>query len=114
MFKQILLTASIFIGFVDVANAGQLSTTEINSIFSGQSFEMKRMGMKIKVSYFEGGKLTLSSLLFSGEGSWKAANDQLCVNITKGPRKGENCIFLEDLGNGKYKSSDGAILEAIK
>lgn len=66
------------------------------------------------MTYAFDGSVTLKTPVFTGGGTWRFAGNQLCVNITKGPRKGETCATITELENGKYRASDGATLDSLE
>ena len=93
--------------------AGQMTSAEIQQEIIGQSFEAKRRGMRATITYSANGKASLKTLLFTADGTWRIAGNQLCMNLTSGPRKGENCVTLTDNGDGQYETSDGATLKPV-
>ena len=96
------------------ASAEPMAGADIQAKIIGHSFDVRRMGMRVRMTHSTGGDVTLSSALFEGEGTWTVVGDELCVNIIKGPRKGENCVTLTDLGSGSYRTSDGVTLNAAQ
>ena len=93
--------------------AGPMTSAEIQQKVIGQSFEAKRRGMRATITYSADGKASLKTLLFTADGTWRIAGNQLCMNLTSGPRKGENCVTLTDNGDGQYETSDGATLKPV-
>lgn len=96
-----------------LAAAETMTATEIRQKIIGHSFEARRRGMRAAMTYGSDGNVALKTFLFTAEGTWRLSQNQLCVNITKGPQKGESCVTLSDQGNGTYLASDGATLKSI-
>lgn len=93
--------------------AGQMTTAEIQQEIIGQLFEAKRRGMRARITYSADGEAFLKTLFFTADGTWRLAGNQLCINLTSGPCKGEYSVTLTDNGDGRYETSDGAPLKHV-
>lgn len=94
--------------------AEPMTAADIQAKIIGQTFDARRGVMRATMTYGSDGSVTLKTPLFTGGGTWRLAGNQLCVNITKGPGKGESCVTVADEGGGKFEASDGATLNSLE
>lgn len=96
------------------AMAEPMTAADIEAKIIGQTVNARRGVMRATMTYGSDGSVTLKTPLFTGGGTWRLAANQLCLNITKGPGKGETCASITELENGKYRASDGATLDSLE
>lgn len=93
------------------ALADVMSATEITERIVGKELVGRRMGMRVQLRYDVGGAVTIRAPFFSGTGSWQRDGDRLCMTVTGGPNPGTSCHSFEDLGGGRFRNSDGMVLQ---
>lgn len=94
--------------------AEPMTAADIKAKIIGQTFNARRGVVRARMTYALDGSVTLKTPVFTRGGTWRLVGNQLCVNITKGPGKGETCAAVTELGNGKYRASDGATLVSLE
>jgi len=114
MRNSLLVATIIAMLTATTAIAEPMTSADIQAKIIGQSFSAKRGVMRATMTYGSDGSVSLKTPLFTGGGTWRVAGNELCVNITKGPGKGESCVTMKDLGGGRYEASDGATLGPLK
>lgn len=108
------LAALTFFAFgIAPALAGAMTGEQIAQQIVGKELEAKRNGMKVRLRYRIDGSVTMQALIFSGEGTWALNGDELCMTLTRGPRQGVTCHSFEDLGNDRYRNSEGITIHAV-
>ncbi|MEX3014016.1 hypothetical protein [Gymnodinialimonas hymeniacidonis] len=112
--KSTTLAVCIVLGCNLSAQAGTLSGDEIHAAFSNETFQIRRMGMNVRVTYMASGLVRFESALMNGEGSWETEGDALCVTMLSGPRAGRECLTIESIGGGRYRTSDGGVLTLVR
>jgi len=111
--KIALIGAFISSPFAGAATAGETMTKDqISSQIIGTPLATSRKGMPVRLTYNQDGSVTMKALIMSATGTWRYAENGLCMTMTKGPRKGETCVTFVDLGNGEYLNSEGMTLTA--
>ena len=114
MRKSLPLSICLALFTAAPAMAEPMTAADIEAKIIGQTFNARRGVMRARMTYALDGSVTLKTPVFTGGGTWRLAGNQLCVNITKGPGKGETCAAVTELGNGKYRASDGATLDSLE
>lgn len=71
-------------------------------------------GMTVRLRYNSDGSIVMKVAFMSGVGNWVYVGDELCMTLTKGPKRGKTCVTFEGLGNGTYRNSEGLILHRQK
>jgi hypothetical protein len=93
--------------FSPLLAATKLTKEQIASQIIGKTLNAKRMGIPVRILYAKDGKVQMKFPIFSGHGTWKYNGDGVCMNIVKGPRKGETCVTFEKIGENRYRNSEG-------
>ncbi len=99
-----LLVATLPLG---TALAANLTKDQISSQIIGKTLNAKRMGMRVIIHYNKDGSVSMKAPLFTGTGSWVYQDDGICMDLKTGPRRGKTCVTFEQLGDNKYKNSEG-------
>jgi hypothetical protein len=108
-----LAALALFAFGIAPALAGTMTGEQIAQQIIGQELETSRNGMKVRLRYRTDGSVTMRAPIFSGEGTWALSGDELCMTLTRGPRQGITCHSFEDLGNGRYRNSEGLTIQAV-
>lgn len=93
------------------AHAEMLTQERIAHEIVGKTLSASRNGLKVRLRYDPDGSLTMKVALITGAGTWIYSDGGLCMTLTKGPKRGKTCTGFEDLGNGRYRNSEGLILQ---
>jgi len=91
-----------------------LSQEEIESQIIGQRFQGKKGILSVRVHYGRDGSVTLRSPIGTGAGRWTLADNRLCVNLSSGPRKTNECLSFIHQPDGSYRASNGLRLTRMK
>lgn len=94
------------------ALARNMSAAEIAGQIIGKDLSGRRMGMRVHLRYDTDGTVTIRAPFFSGAGSWEQEGDRLCMTVAGGPSPGTSCHSFEDLGEGRFRNSEGMVLRS--
>ncbi len=87
-----------------------MSKNQIEQQLIGKTLLSKRNGISVRLLFSDDKTVQMKALIMSASGTWAYRDNGLCMNLTSGPKKGETCMEFEDLGDGKYRNSEGMIL----
>lgn len=96
---------------ISQAHAEPMRNAQIVRQVIGKDLVTRRNGMAVHLRYDGDGSVTVQSLIVSASGTWTLTGDELCMTLTSGPRRGVTCHTFEDIGNGRYRNSEGLILQ---
>jgi hypothetical protein len=88
-----------------------LTNVEISRHIIGRDLTAQRAGMDLRIRYDPDGSVRMRILLVSGSGTWRFADDGLCVDMTSGPKRGRACTTFERVGDKTFRNSQGLILK---
>ncbi|HEY9040122.1 MAG TPA: hypothetical protein VIN05_14410 [Roseovarius sp.] len=109
------LAAAILMPLCAAAGAEQaLSADEISREIVGHEFQGRKGIMSVNLRYARDGTMTLKTPIGQGAGSWMISGNQLCVTLTSGPRKGQECLTFTRQPNGRYLGSNGIRLTPVR
>lgn len=108
-----LIALALFACGVSPAVAGVMTGEQIAQQIIDKELETRQNGMKVRLRYRTDGSVTMRTAIFSGEGTWALSGNELCMTLTRGPRQGETCLSFEDLGNGRYRNSEGSTIQTV-
>lgn len=91
-------------------SADTMTAPEIAQRIVGKDLAARRMGMTVHLRYDSDGTVTIRAPFFTGTGTWDWQGDGLCMNVRGGPNPGRSCHAFEDLGDGRFRNSDGMVL----
>jgi hypothetical protein len=91
-----------------------LSQEEIESQIIGQRFQGKKGILSVFLHYGRDGSVTLRSPIGAGAGRWTLADNRLCVDLSSGPRKANECLTFIHHRDGTYRASNGLRLTRMK
>ena len=91
-----------------------LSQEEIESQIIGQSFQGKKAILSVFLHCGRDGSVTLRSPIGAGAGRWTLADNRLCVNLSSGPHKANECLSFIRHPDGTYRASNGLRLRMMK
>ena len=108
-FGSLLVASAFAIGASPAiaASGTQLTKEQISQKIIGKTLMGKRMGMPVQILYKVDGTITMKAPFMSGSGTWTYSNNGICMTMTRGPRRGKNCITFQHLGDNKYRNSKG-------
>ena len=104
------VTATVLVAMALPAMAETMSKDRIAEEIIGKTLTGRIKGMTARLEYRIDGMVRMKTFVISGGGTWKYSDDGICMNMTKGPRKGETCVTFEHLGGNKYRNSEGLVL----
>ncbi len=108
LFQVLLLTAGTLAAAP--ALAGTMTQAQIATEIIGKDLVGQRTGMKVRLRYDPDGNVTMKAAFVTGAGTWSFAGDNLCMTMTKGPKRGKTCLTFEKLNDGSFRNSEGMIL----
>ena len=85
-----------------------MSQEQMASELIGKTLNGKRGLMSVKITLAQNGQVAMNAALMKARGTWKFNGQQLCMNMTTGPRTGERCLTFTKTGANSYQASDGA------
>ncbi len=113
--KVTVLAIAILTAFCVKSEAQQLLTAgQIATQIIGHRFQGRKGIMSVTLQYAEDGSLTMQTPIGSGKGTWTLLDNQLCVTLTSGPRKGSECLTFIRQSDGRYQGSNGVRLTLIQ
>jgi len=117
MFKYVatasITAAAVFLTTLP-ATAEIMSKDRIAKEIVGKTLTTTRKGITVRLQYNTDGTVRMKAFVVSGGGTWKYSDNDICMNMTSGPKKGETCVTFEHLGGNKYRNSEGMILSVQK
>lgn len=105
-----LLVAALAVMAPAMARAAPLTREEISSEIIDKSLAGKRMGMTVSLQFRSDGTVTMNAALMSNQGRWSYVGDGVCAVFEGGPRRGEQCFTFEQIGENRYRTSEGMTL----
>lgn len=106
------LAIAIVTGAGTGARAEQpLSAQDIKRQIIGHGFEGRKGIIAVTLHYGKDGTVTMRTPFGAGEGSWTLSDNQLCVTLPSGPRKGSECLTFTSQAEGEYRASNGLRLK---
>ncbi len=113
--KVATLTLAIMMALCIKANSQQLlSAEEIESQIIGHRFQGKKGILSVSLHYARDGTVTMQSPIGAGAGNWRLSDNQLCVKLSSGPRKANECMTFISQQDGTYRASNGLRLTVVK
>ncbi|WP_324753927.1 hypothetical protein [Roseovarius sp. Pro17] len=113
--KVTVLAIAILTAFCVKSEAQELLTADqISTQIIGHRFQGKKGIMSVTLHYAEDGSMTMQTPIGSGRGTWRLSDNQLCVTLTSGPRKGSECLTFIRNPDGRYQGSNGVRLTLIQ
>ncbi|WP_172839406.1 hypothetical protein [Tateyamaria omphalii] len=73
---------------------------------TGNSFEMRRMGMRMQMTFLEGGTLSMQGPMGERSGSWSLSGTELCLTTPRG----DQCGTVSVAANGGLTMGNGQTL----
>ncbi len=92
------------------AAAQTLTADALLDRITGQTFEMRRMAMRMEMTFQPDGSIAGRGPLGTMTGSWTIERDQLCIEL---PRMGRRCGGVRAAGDGSLILGDGQRLRAL-
>lgn len=110
--NALILIAALSLSVVaHPAQAEVMSAAEITEQIVDKDLVARRMGARVHLRYDVSGTATIRAPFFSGTGSWERDGDRLCMTVRGGPNPGTPCHSFENLGGGRFRNSDGMVLQ---
>ncbi|MEL6467530.1 MAG: hypothetical protein AAFQ58_21405 [Pseudomonadota bacterium] len=108
--KLTSLTVAIFIGSCIAATAETMSSDRIQAELVGQDLQGRMGILRASLRYNTDGTIEMRAPVGRGAGTWEMTANGMCVDITSGPRQGQECLTFTDNGDGSYSVSNGMTL----
>ncbi|MEL6947361.1 MAG: hypothetical protein AAFO73_06970 [Pseudomonadota bacterium] len=106
----ILLASHVASPFVGTASAqAAMTANQFKAKVVGKTLVAKRFGRAIQIVYSSNGTVKMNTPLGPASGNWVFRSGKLCTNITQGPRTGNRCGALVDLGGGRFRGDRGTM-----
>lgn len=113
--KIIGLAGTIVIALCTQAQSQQLLTgDDVSNQIIGHSFKGRKGILSVTLRYEKDGTVVMQSPLGKGAGVWAILDNSLCVNLTDGPRKTNECLTFSRETGGTYRASNGMRLTPLK
>lgn len=105
--KALGLSAALLVACLATASAEVLTPTEIEAEIIGQEFQGRVGIMRATIRYNEDGTVEMRAPIGRGSGTWQMAANGVCLDLTSGPRQGQECVTFTRVGDGTFEMSNG-------
>lgn len=102
--KPLILSLTLMAGGLTSGLVLAQNEAEIAQHVTGNTFEMRRMGMRMQITFLPDGETAIQGPMGQGAGQWSLSGNELCMTL---PRGGDRCGSVSISETGSLLTADG-------